>query len=293
MVEVAPPKILIDSAVTFDNGTTATLAGRVTDAAGVASVEFFQGNRDLGAATLSADGSFSFTHNFGPGFHAGLKAVATDSLDNSTTAHTHFGPTTGIKGSPFASEVDHFTTRGVFSGSAEYTKTGQLYLQSDAKTLSNGDQLVDYYKGSFLDQQPYSGFTDVSTQDGNLAIETFSNRDLTHAITGYQDGLKINSFANDTITGGDSNETFVFQPSFGHEPHFGQDTITDFRGAGRFHDVVSLPKSEFSSIAEILQNTQQVGHDAVIHVTNYDTITLQNVTKAELRAHPSDFKLHG
>lgn len=85
----------------------------------------------------------------------------------------------------------------------------------------------------------------------------------------------------------------MFQPHFGHEPHFGQDTITDFRAAGDGHDVVSLPKSEFSSIAEILQNTQQVGHDAIIHVTNYDTITLQNVTRAELMAHTSDFKLHG
>ncbi len=288
-----PPQVLIDSAVTFENGTTATLAGRATDAAGVASLEFFQGDKDLGAATLGADGSFSFTHKFGPGFHVGLKAVATDNLGNSTTAHTHFGLRTGIKGSPFASEVDHFTPRGVFSGSAEYTKTGQLYLESVAKILSNGDQLVDYYKGSFLHQQSYLEFTDVSTPDGNLAIETFSNRDLTHDITGYQDGLKINSFASDTITGGGSNETFVFQPHFGHVPHFGQDTITDFRVSGSGHDVVSLPKSEFSSIAEILQNTQQVGHDAVIHVTNYDTITLQNVTKAELEAHTSDFKLHG
>jgi VCBS repeat-containing protein len=84
----------------------------------------------------------------------------------------------------------------------------------------------------------------------------------------------------DTLTGGNGPDTFLFRP------HFGANTITDFD----FHnDAIQLDKSIFSSVADLLSHTTDTANGAVINDTHGDTITLTNVTFAQLQAHSGDF----
>jgi VCBS repeat-containing protein len=84
----------------------------------------------------------------------------------------------------------------------------------------------------------------------------------------------------DTLTGGNGPDTFLFRP------HFGANTITDFD----FHnDAIQLDKSIFSSVADLLSHTTDTANGAVINDTHGDTITLTNVTLAQLQTHPNDF----
>ena len=76
---------------------------------------------------------------------------------------------------------------------------------------------------------------------------------------------------------------FVFDP--GH----GLDIIKGFAVAGRGHDILDLPASDFASIADVLQNTHNTAGGAVItDPTSGDTIRLANVTKADLAHHKQD-----
>ena len=93
----------------------------------------------------------------------------------------------------------------------------------------------------------------------------------------------------------------VFQPTAGqaghdgrfvYNPGFGQETIANFAVSGTHHDTVDFAKSEFADLAAVLQNTTASGGDAVIHGPNGDTLTLGNVTKAEIKANATDFKFH-
>jgi VCBS repeat-containing protein len=86
----------------------------------------------------------------------------------------------------------------------------------------------------------------------------------------------------DTMTGGNSPDTFLFRPNFG------ANTITDFD----FHnDAIQLDKSIFSSVADLLSHTTNTANGAVINDTHGDTITLANVTLAQLQTHADAFHL--
>jgi trimeric autotransporter adhesin len=85
---------------------------------------------------------------------------------------------------------------------------------------------------------------------------------------------------NDILTGGAGIDTFVYQPAFGF------DTITDFvAGAGTTHDTLQLSLgTQFSSLAQVIAASTQVGANTVITIDATDTITLNNVTKTALVA---------
>jgi VCBS repeat-containing protein len=86
----------------------------------------------------------------------------------------------------------------------------------------------------------------------------------------------------DTLTGGGGPDIFLFRPDFG------ANTITDFDFR---NDAIQLDKSIFSSVADLLSHTTDTVNGAVINDTHGDTITLTNVTLAQLQAHPNDFHL--
>ncbi len=88
------------------------------------------------------------------------------------------------------------------------------------------------------------------------------------------------------LDGASGGRTFVFRP----DP--GQTTVTDFHVAGAQHDTLSFSSSSFSSIADILRHTHQVGSSAVVLLDDSDKVVLQHTTVADLRQHRSDFKLH-
>ena len=94
----------------------------------------------------------------------------------------------------------------------------------------------------------------------------------------------IGGAGNDTMTGNGGHDTFVFTAALG------QDTITDFHVTGRERDVLAVSASEFANFADLLRHTSMVDGATVIHADPQGSITLENVTRAELRLHPHDVR---
>jgi len=103
-------------------------------------------------------------------------------------------------------------------------------------------------------------------------------------------GEVLQSQYNDVMTGdGTGSTTFLFKPGFG------QDEITNFHhdNSAQPHDFISVPRSEFASMASLFHHiTTALDGDAVIHLNRRDTIKVDGITKAELITHPSDFRFH-
>jgi hypothetical protein len=87
---------------------------------------------------------------------------------------------------------------------------------------------------------------------------------------------------NDTLTGGAGNDTFVFNANFG------KNIINDFDVN---HDNLAFSHTLFANntVAQILSQAHDSSAGAVIVVDAHDSITLHNVTTAQLAAHQSDF----
>ncbi|EEA92494.1 calcium-binding protein [Pseudovibrio sp. JE062] len=86
---------------------------------------------------------------------------------------------------------------------------------------------------------------------------------------------------NDTLTGGDGNDTFLFETNFEH------DTITDFTVGAGSDDTIRFTEDSFVSFEDVLATASQVGTDTVIQLNDDNSITLQNVSVADL--HADDF----
>ena len=82
------------------------------------------------------------------------------------------------------------------------------------------------------------------------------------------------------------SQTFVFKPQTGDT------SISDFLVLGSDHDALNFSKQNFSSIGDILRHTTMSDGNAVIHVSDSDTVYIYGVTKADLKHNLSDLKLH-
>ena len=77
------------------------------------------------------------------------------------------------------------------------------------------------------------------------------------------------------------------QDLFFFAPNFGQVTIANFNPTT---DTIQLSKSVFANMTALLAATCDDGHgNTVITDAAHDTITIQNVTTAQLLTHQSDF----
>ncbi len=121
-----------------------------------------------------------------------------------------------------------------------------------------------------------------TTTDGG----TFGSGPNTSAVTAP--GQSVASNFNDTLnTNGQADTRFVFTAGFG------QDVVQNFVAAGQGHDVLDLPQSDFTSIADVLRNTNNAAGGAVIHdPTTQDTIKVSGVSKTALAQHKNDFMFH-
>lgn len=284
-VDTTAPTVAFNTPVTFTDAHTATITGTVSDpSSAVTGVQVTVNGTSFAATLNGTDWSLAGVH-VGSGFQI-ISATATDAAGNTSPATpAPFSLETGLKG-PFSADEEDFDSMGRLAGETFTKSNGKIYLADTVTNLPNGDQFIDYSAGTFFAKQNYFNKSDLTTPDDHTKVETFYNNDGTHMITGYANGVKIKSIHDDTMTGGGKHETFVFKP------HFGQDLITDFIVSGSGHDTLSLSRSEFSSVAQVLNHTQDVNGSAEITVGQHDTITLQNVTTAELKAHQTDIKLH-
>jgi Ca2+-binding RTX toxin-like protein len=87
---------------------------------------------------------------------------------------------------------------------------------------------------------------------------------------------------DDRLTGGPGDDTYVFLQGEG------SDRITDFE-AGKFNDdVIDLSDFGFTSIRQLKQATFNSGGDVIIELDAHQTLTLANISEAELHFR-SDF----
>ena len=97
-----------------------------------------------------------------------------------------------------------------------------------------------------------------------------------------RDGIDhlIGGKGNDIMSGGDGVDTFVFGAKSG------KDVIVDFDGA---NDILQIARTKtIKNIADVIKHAKTHGDDLVITLGKGQTITLKDVTKAELKANAED-----
>ena len=166
---------------------------------------------------------------------------------------------------------------------AEFT----LSATDSTATVSSFDS--NFGIGLGITDHPYTTFQ--FTSDGSLT-DHFNFFNQNGALI-YQSDAEITGSNSASIldTGHQLHTTFVFLDGVGTT----QQTIVNFHVTGASHDTVSLPPSDFTSLADVLRHTTMSNGSATIHDPNNsgDTLTLMGVTKAELKSNPHDFTFHG
>ena len=187
-------------------------------------------------------------------------------LDASSAFH---GQIVGFAGDGTPQGSDQIDLRGISFNSihsAYDSSTGVL-------AVTDGTNTTDIH---FLGNYTQDNFKFASDGDGGSVI---------YAQTGVTESSPSNgSPAVVSLAGnGAGQDTFVFAPNFG------QATISNFALAT---DTIQISKTVFANIGALLAATHDDGHgNAVITDAAHDTITIQNVTTAQLQAHQSDFHI--
>lgn len=125
-----------------------------------------------------------------------------------------------------------------------------------------------------------TGLDDFITGD-NGANKLSGGGGNDHLIGGGGNDTLTGGSGNDVLIGGAGADTFVFKPGCGN------DTILKFNsGRAADHDTLDLRGLDFRNVADILAHTAE-GPSAVI-LAGSAKITLANISKAQLAAHPFD-----
>jgi hypothetical protein len=166
----------------------------------------------------------------------------------------------------------HFAVNGT-------SQDAQTIIDVTAAQLSQ----TTFHSGSGTDDlyvRAYDGFTwsdwvefNVINNPNNSPANTLAQVNG----TANNDTLTSTS-ANELMTGGYGNDTFVFAANFG------KDVITDFQPIGAAHDVIEVSNSVFNDFAVVLAHATQVAADVVITADAQNSITLKNVTLANLQS---------
>ncbi|WP_425070179.1 putative Ig domain-containing protein [Roseibium sp.] len=142
-----------------------------------------------------------------------------------------------------------------FRGTGEWSTLEALYTDPDSRTVMVGTS-------------------------GN---ETLTGTDLVDVIeAGSGDDVIDGGAGGDVLFGEAGSDTFVFQ-----EGVTGHDTVGDFVAGAGTEDVLQFASSVFSDADAVLAAADTVGGNTVITVDGDTSITLLNVTKADL--HLDDF----
>ncbi len=278
------PNVSIDPTVALAPGATAIiLSGQVSDP--TATVDIVGAGGALGTASVGADGSWTFAADLAAAGTA-IAAVATTSDGRTASSGAPFVLRTQAPGAPYAVTEQIFDAGGHVTGETLFNADGSIYLSGSVSTRANGNTLADCTAGSRLANGHLQWLKDLYSPTGTFLREAALTNGNTHLLTDPRPGTLIESQHNDVMTGGGGGVTFDVAASAGHE------TITDFALGGPHHDWIGLSASQFADVAHVLQNTQDVGGNAVITLAPKNTITLQGVSADMLKAHQGDIWLH-
>jgi len=265
------------------------------------------------------------TINGGGGFDRSIYSEASDGVG--ITVHLAAGIVTGgpdtgtdtlisveaIYGTNFADAYDAtgFTATSTNAGSAGVNGSGAAFNEFEGgggndQVTGNGNTRVAFYHAT-SGVVVTLGTNGSGTADGDVSVGHDTIAGGVNAVTGSEfndiltgnggnntlDGrggndVLIGNGGNDTLTGGTGSDTFVFQVGGfnGNTPPSNNDTITDFSHSdGDRIDLRSI--TTIHSLSDLLLLGTQSGTNTVFNFSPTDSLTLKNVTMANLTA--SDF----
>ena len=284
--------VTVDPTVTGEGYGAFTITGSASSAAGVDHVEvsaLVDGqSQDLGAATLNPDGTFSFTDHVGR-VPQSLTFTETNGQGGTALAGAPFDLVAGIRHSPYVAQQDSYDPdTGAFTGQTFFNRDGSVVYRDTYTDNGDGTSSYTYSDGTFFNGKRYSSFTESYGSDGTLLTETRERNDGSRAVIVDTPDQSVESGYSDIFRNQNQPDTnFVFSPGFGY------DQVHGFTAAGGGHDILDLPASDFTDIADVLRHTQDTGGGAVIHdPTSGDAILVAGVSKDELVHNRQDFSFH-
>jgi Ca2+-binding RTX toxin-like protein len=153
-----------------------------------------------------------------------------------------------------------------------------------------GIEQIAFANGTTWDRQKIQseawlkGTSSANTLNGSILTDAIDGLAGNDTINGGNGADRIKGGAdNDTLTGGSGSDTFIYSAGFG------LDTITDFVAGATSDDVIEFDAALFADVNAILAAAAQSGANTVITLDGSNTITLNNVTAANL--HADDFRL--
>jgi serralysin len=185
---------------------------------------------------------------------------------------TFSGQIIGFAGDGTLQGSDQIDLRGMDYNSIHSTYDGStgILAVNDGTNTTDLQFLGNYSRASFKFADDGGGGSVVYAQTGSSQP----------SISGGN-APPIQAAGNSVSTAG--QDTFVFASNFG------QVTIANFAPAT---DTIQISKTVFANVGALLAATHDDSHgNAVITDAAHDTITIQNVTTAQLQAHQGDFYL--
>jgi VCBS repeat-containing protein len=183
--------------------------------------------------------------------------------------------------------VDAANTVNFYNG----TTLVASYTGADVAPLfSNGNQ-SSFSSNGYVEFSSLAAFNTVvfSTDNTNAFevdnISSGSTAAVSAPVSGMPQNQTFNNVGNgEVIFAGSGQDTFVFNAGFGTA------TINNFDVT---QDAINIGRVLFENVSAILASAQPInsGHDTIITDTAHDTITLTNVTIAQLQAHTNLFHL--
>ncbi len=290
---LAADSVTVDPTVTGEGSGAFTITGRASSTAGVDHVEvsaLVDGQtQDLGAATLNPDGTFSFTDHVGSVAQS-LTFTETNQQGGTASTVAPFDLTAGIGNRPYVAQQDSYDpSTGAFTGQTFFNRDGSVVYQDTYTDNGDGTTSYTYSDRTFFNGKSYSSFTDLYGSDGTLLTETRLRDDGSRAVIVDAPDQYVGSSYSDTFRNQNQvNTDFVFTPGFGY------DQVNGFLASGNGHNILDLPASDFTNIADVLRHTENTGGGAVIHdPTSGDAILVAGVSKDQLAHNRQDFHLHG
>ena len=295
-VDNTGPTITISQHLANDTGISNTdgitrdghvsLSGTVSDANGVAGIEIYDGTTDLGAATITQIGQWTFSTLLAQGPHA-LDAVATDVAGNTTTTATQHSilvdttPPVPVMLDAINNTSNTLTTLG---GTSEASSSVSIYDSNKLIGTTTADANGNWNFQAKVTGNPIHSYTETATDlAGNVGSSTGSTIYATSSnktLLGGTGNDVLVAAPKDTLTGGLGSDTFVFNPSFGKV------TVSDFNAN---IDTLAFDHNLFSNAAQVLSQAHDTSAGVVITVDALDGVTLTGVHVADLQNHQSAF----
>jgi VCBS repeat-containing protein len=176
------------------------------------------------------------------------------------------------------------TVRVTDSANSSFDETFTIDITNVGGVIITGTTRADTINAttSVGGQLPPTNEEDTITGGkGKDTIEALGGNDV---VSGGRDADRLTGGSgNDMLSGGEGNDTFVFAAGFGN------DVIQDFEAGKKQGDVIEIDHNIFADFADVLGSSEQDGSNVVITADAENSITLVNVSLANLNVNDFHF----